>query len=83
MLDREGPLSPRIATRIIRHTLRGLVSAHGAKIVHRDIKPDNLVRADLPDKSMLLIKLIDFGIAKSVCEDTTNICRTQQVGTGP
>ena len=63
MLDSEGSLSPRIASRIIRHTLRGLVSAHGAKIVHRDIKPANLVCTDLPDKSMLLIKLIDFGIA--------------------
>ena len=60
MLDSEGSLSPRIASRIIRHTLRGLVSAHGAKIVHRDIKPANLV---LADESMLLIKIIDFGIA--------------------
>ena len=63
MLDSDGQLSPRIASRIIRHTLRGLVSAHGAKIVHRDIKPDNLVCADLRDKSMMLIKIIDFGIA--------------------
>ena len=63
MLDADGSLSPRVASRIIHHTLRGLVSAHGAKIVHRDIKPANLVCADLPDKSMLLIKLIDFGIA--------------------
>ena len=62
MLDREGPLSPRIASRIIRHTLRGLVSAHGAKIVHRDIKPANLVCADI-DKGSLLVKIIDFGIA--------------------
>lgn len=48
---------------------------HQAKIVHCDLKPANflLVRGRL--------KLIDFGIAKAIQNDTTNIVRENQVGT--
>jgi serine/threonine protein kinase len=49
--------------------------AHNAKVIHGDLKPANFlfVRGTL--------KLIDFGIAKSIRNDTTNIERTNQVGT--
>lgn len=48
---------------------------HEDKIVHTDLKPANfvLVRGEL--------KLIDFGIAKAIANDTTNIQRDQQLGT--
>ena len=48
---------------------------HEDKIVHTDLKPANfvLVRGEL--------KLIDFGIAKAIANDTTNIQRDQQIGT--
>lgn len=48
---------------------------HEDKIVHSDLKPANfvLVRGEL--------KLIDFGIAKAIANDTTNIQRDQQIGT--
>lgn len=46
---------------------------HEEKIVHSDLKPANfvLVRGQL--------KLIDFGIANAIANDTTNIQRDQQV----
>jgi len=46
---------------------------HEEKIVHSDLKPANFVMV----KGSL--KLIDFGIAKAIPNDTTNIQREQQV----
>merc|ERR1719253_55789 len=48
---------------------------HDERIVHGDLKPANFLLVNNE------VKLIDFGIAKSVHDDTTNIARTQQVGT--
>lgn len=46
---------------------------HDEKIVHSDLKPANFVLV----KGQL--KLIDFGIAKAIANDTTNIQRDHQV----
>ena len=67
LLDREGRLPIRRALHIIRHVLRGLAHAHAAGIVHRDIKPDNILLVDHagdPD----FAKILDFGIAKLLGE---------------
>ena len=57
--------------------LRAVQAIHEEKIVHSDLKPANflLVQGQL--------KLIDFGIAKRMGDDTTNIHRDQQVRTLP
>ena len=48
---------------------------HEEKIVHSDLKPANFVMV------RGVLKLIDFGIAKAIANDTTNIQRDQQIGT--
>ncbi|KAJ0976042.1 hypothetical protein J5N97_018007 [Dioscorea zingiberensis] len=55
--------------------LEAVNTIHEERIVHSDLKPANflLVRGSL--------KLIDFGIAKAILNDTTNIQRDAQVGT--
>ncbi|CAH1454337.1 unnamed protein product [Lactuca virosa] len=55
--------------------LLAVKTIHEERIVHSDLKPANflLVRGSL--------KLIDFGIAKAILSDTTNIQRDSQVGT--
>ncbi|KAF5809489.1 putative mitogen-activated protein kinase kinase TTK family [Helianthus annuus] len=55
--------------------LLAVKTIHEERIVHSDLKPANflLVRGSL--------KLIDFGIAKAIMSDTTNIQRDSQVGT--
>ncbi|GAX81238.1 hypothetical protein CEUSTIGMA_g8670.t1 [Chlamydomonas eustigma] len=55
--------------------LQAVCGIHELKIVHSDLKPANflLVQGQL--------KLIDFGIAKSIQGDTTSISRESQVGT--
>jgi eukaryotic-like serine/threonine-protein kinase len=56
-------LEPGRALRIVRHVLRGLLYAHAAGIVHRDVKPDNVVVVAQPDDPDFA-KILDFGIAK-------------------
>ncbi len=57
MLD-EGPLPPEDTMDVVAQAARGLAAAHRAGLVHRDIKPGNLlVRSDG------LVKITDFGIA--------------------
>lgn len=58
-LEREGKLSAREALQIVPQICEALQFAHDAGIVHRDIKPDNI----LIDKKGR-VKIADFGIAK-------------------
>ncbi len=59
-VKRGGPLSPPEALEIIRETATALGAAHRAGLVHRDIKPGNI----LVD-SRGAVKLTDFGIARA------------------
>lgn len=58
-LEQEGKLTPREALLIVPQICEALQFAHDAGIVHRDIKPDNI----LLDKKGR-VKIADFGIAK-------------------
>ncbi|MBQ8382290.1 MAG: Stk1 family PASTA domain-containing Ser/Thr kinase [Clostridia bacterium] len=58
-LQEHGPLSPEETIHIAVQILSGLQHAHSRGIIHRDIKPQNIIIA--PDGS---IKVTDFGIAK-------------------
>jgi serine/threonine-protein kinase len=58
-----GRIDPERALRITAHVLRGLAHAHEAEIVHRDVKPENIILIDR-DGDDSFAKLLDFGIAK-------------------
>lgn len=58
LLDREGPLAPRRATRLMLDAVRALLWAEQQGIVHRDIKPGNLL---LDENGH--VKVADFGLA--------------------
>ncbi len=63
--DEHPPISPAEAARICRDVLAPLKQAHGLGIVHRDIKPGNLMLMDDPN-SPVRVKLLDFGLAKEM-----------------
>jgi eukaryotic-like serine/threonine-protein kinase len=59
-----GALAPSIAIEIATQVAAALQAAHGAGIVHCDVKPENIVR-----RSDGLIKLLDFGVAERAGEN--------------
>ena len=60
-MKRRGALPWREALFVIRGILSGLDALHAAQVLHRDLKPDNVVIAPGEPE---VVKLIDFGIAK-------------------
>jgi len=61
ILGDEGRLAPRDAVAVLTQACRGLDYAHRHGVVHRDVKPGNLLRA----REGAQVKLADFGIAKA------------------
>jgi serine/threonine-protein kinase len=71
MLQRQGPLPVEDAARIARSVLGALHHAHSKGLIHRDMKPANV----LFDSTTGVAKVVDFGIAKGL-EDTGGLTRT-------
>ena len=65
-LEREGTLAPHEAVRLVVQIASALSVAHAAGLVHRDVKPENIL---LNDKGEAL--LTDFGIARPVMMSRT------------
>lgn len=60
-LDRNGPIDVREVLRIGRQIANGLAAAHDMGLIHRDIKPGNI----LLEKGTDRLKITDFGLARS------------------
>ena len=55
-------LDPHLAAHLIHHVAKGIAACHKAGVVHRDMKPSNIMVS--PDASFTEIKITDFGVAK-------------------
>ncbi|WP_422928496.1 protein kinase domain-containing protein [Singulisphaera sp. PoT] len=61
-IDRDGPLEVKEILRIGVQTAQGLAAAHAQGLVHRDVKPSNI----LLENGVERVKLSDFGLARAV-----------------
>jgi serine/threonine protein kinase len=65
----DGPIGAARAVPIARQVLSGLRHAHDSGVVHRDLKPDNIVLLAAVEHDF--IKILDFGLAKIVRESSS------------
>ncbi|MGH7615724.1 MAG: serine/threonine-protein kinase [Gemmatimonadaceae bacterium] len=69
-VERSGPLDVRSVVRVLQDVGYALAYAHGRGVIHRDIKPDNIMIERATGRALLM----DFGISRSI---TTNVSATQ------
>ena len=74
MLTTEGRLLPQRALEITAAVCTALEQAHAAGIVHRDIKPGNVMVTTTGE-----VKVMDFGIARALTASTTTMTQTSTV----
>ncbi|MEP6480889.1 MAG: Stk1 family PASTA domain-containing Ser/Thr kinase [Rhodoglobus sp.] len=70
----QGPVEPAEACRIIEQVLTALEYSHRAGLVHRDIKPGNVMIA-----SNGQVKVMDFGIARAISDSAATIAETSSI----
>ena len=63
LLNERGPMPPHAANAVMRGMLTGLSVAHAKGMIHRDIKPDNVL-IDSDHR----VKLADFGLVRAAAE---------------
>ncbi|WP_415043041.1 protein kinase domain-containing protein [Gordonia sp. (in: high G+C Gram-positive bacteria)] len=63
LLRERGPMPPHAVSAVMQPVLGGLGTAHAAGLVHRDVKPENILISDDGD-----VKIADFGLVRAVAE---------------
>jgi len=58
-VERAGPLPPRLATKLLQEVAWALGAAHQRGVIHRDVKPDNIMIERATERAVVT----DFGIA--------------------
>ena len=76
IIKHEGPMDIGRAVRLGGQIAEGLGAAHGVGVIHRDIKPDNIMVVGVGEKEE--VKLMDFGIAR--LRDTGAMTRLTRSG---
>ena len=76
VINREAPLTPLRALEAIEPVLAALAAAHDAGLVHRDVKPENVLISDRGQ-----VKVADFGLAKAISSQTSTATQGLLIGT--
>jgi eukaryotic-like serine/threonine-protein kinase len=76
VMREEGLLSPRAALDVLDPVLQALAEAHSKGLIHRDVKPENVI---LNDNGT--VKVADFGLARAVTSQTVTSTQGVLLGT--
>ena len=63
LLNERGPMPPHAVVAVLRPVLGGLAVAHRSDLVHRDVKPENVLISDGGE-----VKIADFGLVRALTE---------------
>ena len=79
---RDGPLNAKLVLEIAMQITRALMAAATHGLIHRDLKPGNIMLAP-SDSAELEVKVIDFGLAKAIsdAENEMDLTHGEFVGT--
>ncbi len=80
LVTRAGPLPWRSALNVALQVTNALMAAYNKHLVHRDIKPANIMLVEEVGEDERIVKLIDFGLAKSLVEGDDAIFNTNTTG---
>jgi eukaryotic-like serine/threonine-protein kinase len=76
-----SPMQPARALAVMVPVLSALSAAHRAGLMHRDVKPENVLIADDSDHGTGRIKVADFGLARAVTSETQHTSTGVLIGT--
>lgn len=76
LINREAPMDPRRAVELIEPVAAALAAAHAAGLIHRDVKPENVLISDRGQ-----VKVADFGLARAVTAHTSASTAGLVIGT--
>ncbi len=77
IIKQQGSVTPSVSVEIINQVCAALDEAHRRNIIHRDIKPDNIIVHVTP--SGMRVKVLDFGIAKLRDDTVANLTQTGSI----
>jgi eukaryotic-like serine/threonine-protein kinase len=97
LVRRDGPLDSKVALEIAIQITQALMAAAAHGLIHRDLKPGNIMLTrGGTDAAELHVKIIDFGLAKAIADaggepdltqgqfvGTPNFASPEQFGSGP
>ncbi|WP_147264160.1 Stk1 family PASTA domain-containing Ser/Thr kinase [Desertihabitans brevis] len=76
VIGREAPMTPLRALDLLDPVLSALATAHEAHLVHRDVKPENVLISERGQ-----VKVADFGLAKAISNQTSTATAGVLIGT--
>jgi TolB-like protein/Flp pilus assembly protein TadD/predicted Ser/Thr protein kinase len=96
LVRRDGPLDAKLLLEVAIQTARALMAASAQGLIHRDLKPGNIMLGGANAATELQVKVIDFGLAKALADagaemdlthgqfvGTPNFASPEQFGSGP
>ena len=92
VIANQGRLSPDVVVEVVSQACKGLSYAHAQKVIHRDVKPSNLMLAfpeetpynpDFPleEQPSFTVKVCDFGIARQAKDSLSRVSQIETSGT--